>query len=101
MKVRTNWLIAGEKNTTFFHLSTMIHRSTNQISCVKNEDDEWIYNVEEVKQHFIKGFLKLYLTDLASSSWDNKLEMNCYVLTNEEAMNMVVPPSYGLHTGFF
>lgn len=68
MKAKANWLIARERNTTFFHLSTMIRRSANQISCVKNEDDEWIYNVEEVKQHFIKGFLKLYVTDLVSSS---------------------------------
>lgn len=68
MKTRTNWLIVGERNTTFFHLSTMIRRLANQISCVKNKDDEWIYNVEEVKQHFIKGFLKLYSTDLVSSS---------------------------------
>lgn len=58
MKVRINWLIAGERNTTFFHLSTMIHRLANWISYVNNEDGERIYNVEEVKQK-IHGIISL------------------------------------------
>ena len=27
MKARMNWLIQGERNTTFFHISTLNHRS--------------------------------------------------------------------------
>lgn len=58
MKVRINWLIADERKTTFFHLSTMIRRLSKWISYVKNEDDEWIYNVEEVKQK-VHGIISL------------------------------------------
>ena len=40
MKARTNWLVVGERNTSYFHFSTIVHRSANRISCVKLENED-------------------------------------------------------------
>ncbi|GLU11862.1 hypothetical protein SLE2022_285820 [Rubroshorea leprosula] len=36
MKSRTNWIVEGDKNTKFFHLSTIKHRSKNRILGLKH-----------------------------------------------------------------
>ena len=42
MKARTNWLIQGERNTTFFHISTLNRRSNNQIFEIKDPDGSFL-----------------------------------------------------------
>ena len=36
-KSRINRLIEGDRNTTFHHLSTIVKRRHNKISCIKND----------------------------------------------------------------
>ncbi|XP_030970777.1 uncharacterized protein LOC115991179 [Quercus lobata] len=62
MKSRTSWVIAGERNTSFFHISALKRRSKNRITCVQNNEGEWCHNVEEVKEIFNSSFKKLYKT---------------------------------------
>ena len=38
MKARTNWIIHGEHNTAYFHMSTLVRRSRNIISSILNEN---------------------------------------------------------------
>lgn len=35
-KSKYNWLIQGERNTTFFHTSTLVRRKRNRIACIKD-----------------------------------------------------------------
>ncbi|KAL4609882.1 hypothetical protein ACB092_08G013100 [Castanea dentata] len=60
MKARTNWIILGERNTSYFHMSTLARRSKNRITTIQNGDGEWVHNVEEVKGIFTSSFKKLY-----------------------------------------
>ena len=62
IKSRTNWLIQGERNTTFFHLSTFIWRSNNHITWITKGDGTWEVNIERVKDIFTNGFDRLYRT---------------------------------------
>ena len=120
MKARTNWLIIGERNTSYFHLSTIIHRSANRISYVKLENEEWIYDLKQKKQYFREGFLKLYTMESLLSTRDMTLEMACCRLSAHEAVELASIPSNaeihvalksmkpykalgpdGLHAGFF
>ena len=120
MKVRTNWLIAGERNTSYFHLSTIVRRSANIISCIKLENEDWIFDLEQIKQYFREGFLKLYTTECLSSTRDMTLEMTCCRLSEHEVVELASIPSNaeiyealksmkpykapgpdGLHAGFF
>jgi hypothetical protein len=39
-KSRVQWLKEGERNTRFFHRSTMANRAHNRISSIKDEEGE-------------------------------------------------------------
>ena len=94
MKARTNWLIAGERNTSYFHLSTIVRRSANKISCVKLENEEWIYDLDQTKHYFREGFLKLYTTESLLSTRDMTLEMACCRLLAHKAVGLAsIPPN--------
>ena len=49
MKTRVNWLIQGERNTTFFHISTLNRRSKNRISGVNDVNGNWVSDIERVR----------------------------------------------------
>ncbi|XP_065629087.1 uncharacterized protein LOC111990897 [Quercus suber] len=76
MKARTDWIIHGEHNTAYFHMSTLVH------------------NIEEVKDIFVNYFKKLYQTEQSCSplnpKWDNDW---CATLSMEEANAIAQCPS--------
>ena len=62
-KSRIEWLKNGEKNTTFFHLSTIMRRWRNNITAIKNHDGNWITDKEEVKNQVVDYFDKLFTAE--------------------------------------
>ena len=84
MKSRVNWTIFGERNTSFFHMTTLARRSRNRISSIMNEEGVWVHDVEQVQEVFTNSFVKLYQTDQSAcprvqrwdSEWCMRLEMN-------------------------
>ena len=36
LKSRVNWLVYGERNTAFFHVTTLVRRKRNRIDAIKN-----------------------------------------------------------------
>lgn len=48
-KSRVEWLQAGDRNTTFFHLSTLIRRRKNRIEALQDTDGVWITGQKELK----------------------------------------------------
>ena len=63
MKSRVNWTIFGERNTSYFHLTTLARRSKNRITSILNDEGVWIHNVEQVQEVFTNSFVKLYQID--------------------------------------
>ena len=63
MKSKTNWIILGERNTSYFHISTLHRRSKNKITSIQNNEGEWCHNIEEVKEIFSTSFKKLYKSE--------------------------------------
>ena len=68
MKARKNWIILGERNTSYFHMLTLARRSKNRITSIQNGDGVWVHNVEEVKDIFTSSFIKLYQTEQVYSN---------------------------------
>ena len=120
-KSSINRLIEGDRNTTFHHLSTIVRRRCNKISCIKNDMGEWILSENGAMNHIRKGFEKLFTTSLESTSlnplrpqwWLNSLsdkERSSLggMVTDAEIKDSLwalkafkAPGPDGLHAGFF
>ena len=121
IKARSDWLIQGERNTKFFHLSTLIRRSGNRIHRIQNSVGNWVEDPDGVQRIFLNGFASLYNTEQVCCPlepttipvWGNRL-------SDSEALHLAAPPSDaeiffalnsmkpfkapgpdGLHAGFF
>ncbi|KAL8140429.1 LOW QUALITY PROTEIN: hypothetical protein V2J09_006450 [Rumex salicifolius] len=55
-KSKELWLSDGDRNTTFFHASTVLRRS-NRVMALINSDEEWVNDKEEL-QSLVKGFFE-------------------------------------------
>ena len=50
LKSRMNWMVLGDRNASFFffHVSTIVRRRRNRISCLKNSVGEWIQEKTQI-----------------------------------------------------
>lgn len=48
-KSREKWIDLGDRNTKFFHTSTVIRRSRNKIAMLKNENELWVSDTTELE----------------------------------------------------
>ena len=85
LKSRINAAAFEDRNTSYFHMSTIVRRQRNKISCLKNSVGEWMDNEEVVKKHILVGFEKLYSTKMCMSSRRSPIsKFACCFLTKEE-----------------
>ena len=121
LKSRVNWMIQGDRNTSFYHVSTLIRRKHNKILNLKNTQGDWINDLPVVMEHVRNYFSKLFSTELLSSPLSVALDdlgcpqissSECHYLslpvTDEEIKNALwsmkafkSPGPDGLHAGFF
>ena len=66
LKSRVNWMIQGDRNTSFYHVSTLVRRKRNQILSIKDACGEWIFEESAVKEFIRNGFAGIYSTSLVS-----------------------------------
>ena len=67
-KSRINRLIEGDCNIAFHHMSTVVRRRRNKISCIKNDKGEWILSEVRTMNFIRRGFQKLFTTSLKLST---------------------------------
>lgn len=48
-KSRIDWLRLGDRNTRFFHISTVVRRRRNMVEMLKREDGQWEDDMEKLK----------------------------------------------------
>lgn len=72
------WLRDGDRNTTFFHLSTIVRRWKNKIIALKG-DGEWINDNEGVKNQIVRYFSTLFTDegDMEVHNIPKTCSMNC------------------------
>ncbi|CAL1367787.1 unnamed protein product [Linum trigynum] len=59
-KSRANWIVHGDKNTRFFHQSTLSRRKRNAISCLKDDSGNWISDPDSILLMARLFFVELY-----------------------------------------
>ena len=59
-KSRALWLMEGDANSKFSHVSTLIRRHRNFISEIHLDSGHWIYCREEIEQYFSFHFQEVY-----------------------------------------
>ena len=121
LKSGLNAATFGDRNTSYFHVSTIVRRHRNKIRCIKDDRGEWIVDEEGVKQHIIVSFEKLYTMGLEKAFIASPISnFSCCYLTDEEqawvgrgvteedvreglwALKPFKAPGLdGLHAGFF
>ncbi|XP_021761807.1 uncharacterized protein LOC110726644 [Chenopodium quinoa] len=69
-KSRVDWLKNGDRNTTFFHLSTIVRRWKNKVAAIKDENDVWLEDKLQIQDHIVQYFAKLFTEENEPSSFD-------------------------------
>ena len=121
LKSRLNAANFGDRNTAFFHVTTVVRRHINKIRCIKDSVGNWILNDLEIKDHIKARFQKLYTTQsLSSPIASDVLDFACSYLSEEDSTRVDTEVSVeeirdglwslksfkalgpnGLHAGFF
>ena len=57
-------MIQSDRNTTFYHMSTLIRRNHNKILNLKDNQGEWITNIHAVMEFVRSSFITLFFTNL-------------------------------------
>ena len=68
LKSKINWTVQGDRNTSFFHLSTIVRRKRNRIIAIKNRVEEWLMEEENIANYIQRGFEDIYSTSQTFSS---------------------------------
>lgn len=53
----------GDKNTRFFHFSTVIRRRRNAIDAIKSDNGEWLMDKADIKEFFVSKFNELFIEE--------------------------------------
>ncbi|XP_061356470.1 uncharacterized protein LOC133300904 [Gastrolobium bilobum] len=57
---RCKWIMDGDRNTKFYHASTVARRRNNKILALKDEEDRWITHPDDLKAMVTRYFERLY-----------------------------------------
>ena len=121
LKSRLNATTFGDRNTSYFHLSTIVRRHRNKIRGIKNREGEWMFEEDQVREHIHRGFYDLYSTDLEKSCLNSLISsFSCRFFSEKEQERIgrevleedirvglwalkafKAPGRNGLHAGFF
>uniref|UniRef100_A0A2N9EFE1 Reverse transcriptase domain-containing protein n=1 Tax=Fagus sylvatica TaxID=28930 RepID=A0A2N9EFE1_FAGSY len=63
LKSRLQWTNLGDRNTAFFHLSTICRRHGNKIWCLKNSEGSWCHLTPDIKNLIRNHFVKIYTSE--------------------------------------
>ena len=69
VKSRYNWLIQGDRNTKFFHTSTLIRCKRNRISSLQDNQGNWVHDEQEVAELVRSGFVSLFSSESVYVPW--------------------------------
>ena len=64
-KSRVDAIRDGDRNTKYFHISTIIRRRINRIDTLRHDDGHWVTDTDEVKRMVVEFFAALFTDDMS------------------------------------
>uniref|UniRef100_A0A2N9IBY2 Reverse transcriptase domain-containing protein n=1 Tax=Fagus sylvatica TaxID=28930 RepID=A0A2N9IBY2_FAGSY len=120
LKSRLGWVLEGDRNTKFFHTTTIVRRKFNNIVRIRNSVGGWLETVEDVSNLFLNGYIDLFTSSHISSLTRFTAPSLAACVSDTDALNIGLPVSPleiknslwsfkpfkapgpdGLHPGFF
>ncbi|GKV40167.1 hypothetical protein SLEP1_g47835 [Rubroshorea leprosula] len=121
MKSRVQWIQKGDKNSKFFHVSTIKRRSHNRILGLKDLNGNWCFDAKDINSLITSHFRNLYNSSHVQSFDDSYMDIlngpsilssSWHHLSNIPSQREVwtalntmqpfkAPGPDGLHVGFF
>lgn len=62
-KSKEKWIKLGDRNTKYFHTTTLIRRQRNQIKCLLDANGVWNWDQASLKSQATAYFKKLFSSD--------------------------------------
>lgn len=93
-KSRISWLRWGNRNSKFFHLSTIERRTSNRITSLKNEDEEWVAGDDQIKALTNQFYSNLFSSSNPSEEDISKITEKSYLFLSEEAKDVLNLPFF-------
>jgi len=59
-KSREKWVELGDRNTKYFHTSTIIRRCRNRIEALKDNEDRWVVNAHDLDKLAVDYYKRFY-----------------------------------------
>ncbi|KAK4285072.1 hypothetical protein QN277_001816 [Acacia crassicarpa] len=89
---RISWLTASDRNSRFFHVSTIKRRQRNRISCIKDDGGNWLMEKEAISQNISSFFQNLFTTS-GSNSMDAVLNYIDPIISDDMNYGLMLPVS--------
>jgi hypothetical protein len=86
---RVGWVLEGDRNTKFFHTSTIVRRRANKIVRLKNSVGEWIIDNDLIRLHIQQGFVDLFSTSHLHPPSGFCLPMWAPRVLDQEALSLI------------
>ncbi|XVF74117.1 hypothetical protein PTKIN_Ptkin13bG0034500 [Pterospermum kingtungense] len=89
-KSREEWIKSGDCNIGYYHASTVIRRSRNNIAALRDENGEWITGKEELNNHVLTFFRNLFTIEQECDS--SYIPKGCFPRVSQSVMLEVLSP---------
>lgn len=89
-KARVEWIKDGDRNTTFFHLSTVIRRWKNRVTAIKNNENQWVDDKLQIQSIMVQFFENLYKDD--GMEYEEELPMGVCTEFSQEDWDKLARP---------
>ncbi|KAG7591715.1 Zinc finger CCHC-type [Arabidopsis thaliana x Arabidopsis arenosa] len=90
-KSREKWIALGDRNTKYFHTSTIIRRSRNRVEMLKNEEGRWSSDQIELEKLAVDYYTRLYSMDDVEAVVERLPADGFVTLTREEVLELNRP----------
>lgn len=90
-KSREKWIALGDRNTKYFHTSTIIRRRRNKIEMLKDDGGRWISQPHELEESAINYYQRLYSLDDVDPIVETLPQEGFVVLSREDLMSLNMP----------